>query len=61
MSGDTVVNSQEDESVKTVTEEIEEGASSGKQTGTRDNAVDVDTMSSVERTLKKTPEPSIAR
>ncbi|MCI30757.1 hypothetical protein A2U01_0051968, partial [Trifolium medium] len=61
MSGDTVVNSQDDESMKTVTEEIEDDASSGKQTGTRDNVVDVDTVSSMERTLKKTPEPSIAR
>ncbi|MCI71590.1 hypothetical protein A2U01_0092853, partial [Trifolium medium] len=46
---------------KTVTEEIEDRASSGKQTGTRDHVVDVDTLSSVERTLKKTPEPCIAR
>ncbi|MCI95304.1 hypothetical protein A2U01_0116602, partial [Trifolium medium] len=38
MSGDTIVNSQDDESIKTMTEEIEDGASPGKQTGTRDNA-----------------------
>ncbi|MCI55517.1 hypothetical protein A2U01_0076768, partial [Trifolium medium] len=61
MSGDTVVNSQDDESMETMTEEIEDGASLGKQTGTRDNAVDVDIMSSVEGNLEKTPEPCIAR
>ncbi|MCI73590.1 hypothetical protein A2U01_0094854, partial [Trifolium medium] len=49
MSGDTVENSQEDESMKTVTEEIEDGASPERQTGTRDNVVDVDIVSSVER------------
>ncbi|MCI44761.1 hypothetical protein A2U01_0066000, partial [Trifolium medium] len=61
MSGDTVVNSQDDESIKTLTEEIEDGASPGKQTGTRDDAVDVDIVSSVERNFEKTPEPCIAR
>ncbi|MCI30280.1 hypothetical protein A2U01_0051489, partial [Trifolium medium] len=61
MSGDTVVNSQDDEGMKTVTEEIKDGASPGKQTGTRDNAVDVDIVSSVERNLEETPEPCIAR
>ncbi|MCI60110.1 hypothetical protein A2U01_0081365, partial [Trifolium medium] len=35
--------------------------SPGKQTGTRDNAVDVDIVSSVKRNLEKTHEPCIAR
>ncbi|MCI90919.1 hypothetical protein A2U01_0112213, partial [Trifolium medium] len=61
MSGDTIVNSQDDESIKTVTEEIDDEASPGKQTGTKDNVVDVDIVSSVERNLEKTPEPCIAR
>ncbi|MCI78309.1 hypothetical protein A2U01_0099579, partial [Trifolium medium] len=53
--------SQDDESIKTAAEEIEDGASPGKQTSTRDNVVDVDIVSSVERNLEKTPEPCIAR
>ncbi|MCI35546.1 hypothetical protein A2U01_0056767, partial [Trifolium medium] len=57
MSGNTVENSQNDESIKTVIEEIEDDASSGKQTGNRDDAVDVDILSSEERNLEKTPEP----
>ncbi|MCI46566.1 hypothetical protein A2U01_0067807, partial [Trifolium medium] len=36
MSVNTVVNPQGDESMKTVTEEIDDGASPGKQTGTKD-------------------------
>ncbi|MCI88373.1 hypothetical protein A2U01_0109660, partial [Trifolium medium] len=56
-----VVNSQDDESIKTVIEEIDGGASPGKPTGTRDNAVDVDIVSSMDRTLEKTAEPCIAR
>ncbi|MCI64627.1 hypothetical protein A2U01_0085885, partial [Trifolium medium] len=57
----TVVNPQDDEGIKTVTEEIEYGASPGKQAGAKDNAVDVEIVSSDERNLEKTPEPCIAR
>ncbi|MCI54909.1 hypothetical protein A2U01_0076159, partial [Trifolium medium] len=61
MSVNTVVNPQDDEGIKTITEEIDNGASSGKQAGTKNNVVDVETVSSEERNLEKTPEPCIAR
>ncbi|MCI31705.1 hypothetical protein A2U01_0052917, partial [Trifolium medium] len=61
LSGETAVNSQDDESIKIVIEEIEDDASSGKQTGTKTDVVDVETVPSVERNLEKTPEPCIAR
>ncbi|MCI84443.1 hypothetical protein A2U01_0105721, partial [Trifolium medium] len=57
MSGDTTVNPQDDGGIRTVTEEIDDDASPGKQTGTKDNAVDVEIMSSEERVFEKTPEP----
>ncbi|MCI79895.1 hypothetical protein A2U01_0101166, partial [Trifolium medium] len=50
VSGDTVVNSQDDESIKTVTED---GAPPEKQTGTKYNAVDVEIVSSGERNFEK--------
>ncbi|MCI60490.1 hypothetical protein A2U01_0081746, partial [Trifolium medium] len=50
-----VVNSQDDESIKIVTEEIEDGVSPGKQTGTKDNVVDVEIVSFEERNFEKTP------
>ncbi|MCI67695.1 hypothetical protein A2U01_0088954, partial [Trifolium medium] len=52
---------QDDESIKTVTKDIEDDVSPGKQTGTKDNAIDVEIVSSVERNLEETHEPCIAR
>ncbi|MCI03309.1 hypothetical protein A2U01_0024346, partial [Trifolium medium] len=59
--GNTVVNSQSDESMKTVSANIEDSVSIDKNVETETNFVDVDDLTSGERSTEKNPAPSIAK
>ncbi|MCI18538.1 hypothetical protein A2U01_0039692, partial [Trifolium medium] len=57
----TVVNSQSDESMKTVSAHNEDDMSSEKDKDADMNIVDVDDLTSGERSIEKTPAPNIAK